>query len=48
MVAIPQNWLVDPKGDWRWSQIGYDSSDAAWAETMVGKLESVKAKQAAL
>jgi thiol-disulfide isomerase/thioredoxin len=41
-VSIPQNWLVDPKGDWRWSQMGYDASDAAWAETMVGKLESVK------
>ena len=41
-VTIPQNWLVGPKGDWRWSQIGYDASDAAWAETMVGKLESVK------
>jgi len=43
-VSIPQNWLVDPRGDWRWSQIGYDASDAAWAETMVGKLESVKAQ----
>jgi hypothetical protein len=21
--AIPQNWIVDPKGVWRWTQIGY-------------------------
>ena len=44
LLGIPQNWLVDPKGDWRWSQIGYDASDGAWTETMVGKLESMKAK----
>ena len=41
-VAIPQNWIVDPKGAWRWSQLGYDASDAKWADTMTGKLESVK------
>jgi len=44
LVSIPQNWIVDPKGVWRWSQMGYDASDAAWAETIVGKLESVKTK----
>ena len=41
-AAVPQNWIVDPKGAWRWSQIGYDSSDAKWAESMIGKLELVK------
>ena len=41
-VAIPQNWILDPKGVWRLSQLGYDASDAQWAETMIGKLQSVK------
>ncbi len=41
-VAIPQNWILDPKGAWRWSQLGYDARDPNWGETMVGKLESVK------
>ena len=44
LVSIPQNWLLDPEGAWRWSQLGYDASDAAWDETMIGKLESVKTK----
>jgi thiol-disulfide isomerase/thioredoxin len=41
-VAIPQNWIVDPKGVWRWSQLGFDASDAQWGETMTSKLEGVK------
>ena len=41
-VAIPQNWIVSPKGGWRWSQIGYDASDATWADTVVAKLQAVK------
>lgn len=41
-VAIPQNWILDPKGAWRLTQLGYDASDAQWADTMIGKLESVK------
>jgi len=41
-VAIPQNWILDPKGVWRLSQLGYDASDAQWADTMIGKLQSVK------
>ena len=43
-VGIPQNWIIDPKGAWRWTQLGYDSSDAQWADTMIGKLQSVKAE----
>ena len=41
-VAIPQNWILDPKGVWRLTQLGYDASDAQWADTMIGKLQSVK------
>jgi len=43
-VAIPQNWIVDPKGAWRWSQMGFDASDAQWADTVVAKLQSVKSE----
>jgi thiol-disulfide isomerase/thioredoxin len=41
-VAIPQNWILDPKGVWRWSQLGFDASDAKWADTVIGNLEAVK------
>jgi thiol-disulfide isomerase/thioredoxin len=41
-VGIPQNWILDPKGIWRLTQLGYDASDAQWADTMIGKLQSVK------
>jgi thiol-disulfide isomerase/thioredoxin len=41
-VAIPQNWILDPKGAWRLSQLGYDASDAQWADTMIAKMQSVK------
>lgn len=43
-VAIPQNWILDPKGAWRLSQLGYDASDAHWADTMIAKMQSVKAE----
>lgn len=39
--AIPQNWVLDPSGSWRWTQIGYDSSDG-WSQDMIQKLESAK------
>jgi thiol-disulfide isomerase/thioredoxin len=41
-VAIPQNWIVDPKGAWRWSQLGFDASDAKWPDTVIAKLQAVK------
>ncbi len=41
--AIPQNWIVDPKGTWRWSQIGYGGgTDADFQEEMLQKLDSAK------
>lgn len=41
--AIPQNWIVDPKGAWRWSQIGYGGgTDADFQQEMLQRLESVK------
>jgi hypothetical protein len=38
--AIPQNWVLDRKGTWRWSQLGFDASDAQWADTVVAKLQA--------
>jgi len=39
--SIPQNWVVDPKGNWLWTQIGYGAEDN-WAQVMTQKLESAK------
>lgn len=39
--AIPQNWVVDPRGMWRWTQIGF-SAAPDWADDMIQRLESVK------
>jgi thiol-disulfide isomerase/thioredoxin len=39
--AIPQNWVVDGKGSWQWTQIGYGSSDG-WSEEMIAKLDAAK------
>jgi len=44
-VAIPQNWVLDPKGVWRWNQLGFDSSEANWAEKMLERLESLKGER---
>ena len=40
--GIPQNWLVDPKGNWIWTQMGYGAEDN-WGQVMLQKLESAKA-----
>jgi thiol-disulfide isomerase/thioredoxin len=40
--AIPQNWVLNPKGAWEWTQIGYGSDDA-WVKDMLAKLDAVKA-----
>jgi thiol-disulfide isomerase/thioredoxin len=23
LIGIPQNWVIDPKGAWRWTQLGF-------------------------
>jgi thiol-disulfide isomerase/thioredoxin len=37
--AIPQNWVVDPNGSWRWRQLGFDGSDG-WSQDMIARLEA--------
>lgn len=39
--AIPQNWVVDPKGSWQWTQIGYGSSNN-WSQDMIEKLDAAR------
>jgi thiol-disulfide isomerase/thioredoxin len=39
--GIPQNWVVDPMGVWRWTQIGFLEGQH-WADDMIKRLESVK------
>jgi len=40
--GIPQNWLVDPKGNWIATQIGFDASDPDWVNSMLNRLEEAK------
>jgi thiol-disulfide isomerase/thioredoxin len=40
--AIPQNWVLSPKGQWEWTQVGYGSDDA-WVKDMLAKLDAVRA-----
>jgi thiol-disulfide isomerase/thioredoxin len=41
-IGIPQNWIVDPMGVWRWTQLGFDSAETDWSQSMLQRLESVK------
>jgi thiol-disulfide isomerase/thioredoxin len=41
LVAIPQNWIIDTKGEWRWTG-GPSVSDAEWEAAMLKQLESAK------
>jgi thiol-disulfide isomerase/thioredoxin len=41
--AIPQNWIVDPRGTWRWTQLGYSGgSDSDFEKDMLDRLESMR------
>jgi thiol-disulfide isomerase/thioredoxin len=39
--GIPQNWVLDPKGNWIWTQMGYGGEDN-WGQVMLQKLESAE------
>jgi len=41
-IGIPQSWVLDAKGQWEWTQVGYGSDDA-WVNDMLAKLDAVKA-----
>jgi thiol-disulfide isomerase/thioredoxin len=41
-VGIPQSWVLNPKGDWQWTQVGFGSDDT-WVKDMLAKLDAVKA-----
>ena len=44
--AIPQNWIVDPHGVWRWTQIGY-GGEPDWQKLMIDRLDSVRKPEGA-
>lgn len=46
-IGIPQNWVVDPHGAWRWTQLGFDGAPD-WGETVIQRLESVKKSEGSL
>jgi thiol-disulfide isomerase/thioredoxin len=38
--AVPQTWVVDARGVWRWKQTGYvDGSDADFEKELLGRLD---------
>ncbi len=39
--AIPQSWLVNGKGAWLWTQVGYGADDN-WQKDMLAKLDSMR------
>lgn len=39
--AIPQSWVLNPEGSWKWTQIGYGGDDT-WSQDMIAKLEAAK------
>lgn len=39
--GIPQNWILDSKGVWRWTG-GPDGPDAEWEQAMLKQLESAR------
>jgi thiol-disulfide isomerase/thioredoxin len=45
--AIPQNWIVDPHGKWRWTQIGF-GAEADWVGDMIQRLDLAKKGEAAI
>ena len=44
-LSIPQNWIIDPEGRWRWTQRGSGLDDPKWIESMIRRLESVKGSE---
>jgi thiol-disulfide isomerase/thioredoxin len=44
--GIPQNWIVDPQGKWRWTQIGF-GAEPDWGGDMIQRLEQVKKSETA-
>jgi thiol-disulfide isomerase/thioredoxin len=45
--GIPQNWVVDPAGTWRWTQLGF-GAEPDWIDSMIQRLESMKKPEGGL
>lgn len=42
VATIPQNWIVDSKGRWIATQVGFDAADRDWVMTMLRRLEAAR------
>lgn len=42
VVAIPQNWIVDSKGRWIATQVGFDAAEKDWVNTMLRRLDAAR------
>lgn len=40
--GIPQSWVVDSKGKWIATQMGFDEAEADWIEGMIRRLEQAR------
>jgi thiol-disulfide isomerase/thioredoxin len=36
--SVPQNWIVDPQGNWVATQFGFDAGDREWVDSMLKRL----------
>ena len=41
-IGIPQTWIVDSKGQWQWTQVGFGTV-TDWEETVTNKLRAAEA-----
>jgi hypothetical protein len=40
-AGVPQNWIVDAQGKWKWMQVGF-GADSEWEKKMMERLEGVE------
>ena len=44
-IGIPQNWIVDGQGKWRWTQLGF-GAEPDWQGEMLKRIELTRAESA--
>jgi thiol-disulfide isomerase/thioredoxin len=43
-LGIPQNWIVDAAGKWRWQSLGFGAEDEGWEKRVEEKLAATKSQ----
>jgi hypothetical protein len=41
-LGIPQNWIVDAAGKWRWQNLGFGAEDDGWEKKVEEKLAATR------